>query len=152
MKEYVADCLRELIRLEHLVFVSLKYTRTSDILKSILIRGKSFLDKVWVALLENAKLDNKITEYPQQEIKRVNLIKKLYSDDEMIQKMVFLYEKLRRMIKGTSSSESEYRRQLKVIILMDNDEIEEVTIDSVTEMYNELHEFLNYLREFYFSV
>ena len=77
MKPYVAGTVRELLKVEHLVYVSLKYTRTSDILKNIIYRIGVLLDKVWIMLLELAKKQGKIEDFPQQPLQIIALVEAL---------------------------------------------------------------------------
>jgi hypothetical protein len=151
MKEYVADSLRELYRLEHLIYVSLKYTRTSDILISIIRRSISFLDLVWIALLEKAKKEKKIEDYGAQPLAAVARVKELYSD-ERIEAMIAYYLKLRKISKADYISQNEYRRQLTMTVILSQDEVERITIDSVTEDYKSLSAFFSYLRDKYFNI
>ncbi len=152
MKPYVAGTVRELLKVEHLVYVSLKYTRTSDILKNIIYRIGVLLDKVWIMLLELAKKQGKIEDFPQQPLQMIALVAKLYPTDERILEMIELYKKIRKLSRAEFKSENEFRRQLKMTTVLDDSIVEEITIDSVTEQYKQLKDFVSYLKSTYFGL
>ncbi|MDK2849554.1 MAG: hypothetical protein PWP03_64 [Candidatus Woesearchaeota archaeon] len=152
MRQYIADTIRELYRVEHLVYVSLKYTRTSDILKNIINRVSILLDKIWIALLELAKKQGKIEDYPMQPLQMVALVEKLYSNDDRIKEMIQLYKKIRKLNRAEFKAENEFRRQLKMSTYLEDSGLEEITIDSVTEQYKQLRDFVSYLKSAYFGL
>ncbi len=151
MREYVADTVRELLKVEHLVYVSLKYTRTSDVLKNIINRVSILLDKVWIALLELAKKQGKIEDYPQQPLQMIALVAKLYPDEKILE-MIELYKRIRKLSRAEFSAENEFRRQLKMTTVLDDNSVEEITIDSITAQYKQLRDFVSYLRSTYFDL
>ena len=50
MNTSLSDAVEEIKRVDHLVFVSLKYTRTVDVIKSVVDRIISALDFIFIAL------------------------------------------------------------------------------------------------------
>ncbi len=59
MKRSLDNALRELRKVDHLIYVSLKYTRTVDVLKHIIKRMISAFDFMMDALLINLKQKKK---------------------------------------------------------------------------------------------
>ncbi len=59
MKESLDNAVRELRKVDHLVFVSLKYTRTVDVLKHIIKRMISAFDFMMDALFIDFKKKKK---------------------------------------------------------------------------------------------
>ena len=60
MQESLERAQSELKRADHLTYVSLKYTRTVDVLKSIISRLIATIDEGMDALLHNTKNQGKI--------------------------------------------------------------------------------------------
>ncbi|MFT4313012.1 MAG: hypothetical protein ACMXYA_01260, partial [Candidatus Woesearchaeota archaeon] len=81
----------ELKRVDHLIYVSLKYTRTVDVIKNIISRLISTLDYVWVDLLEQAEKKKLVYEIPPAPGARCTLLKKLYVDDEELVEFIKFY-------------------------------------------------------------
>ena len=77
---------------------------------------------------------------------------KLYPTDERILEMIELYKKIRKLSRAEFKSENEFRRQLKMTTVLDDSIVEEITIDSVTEQYKQLKDFVSYLKSTYFGL
>ncbi|MFH1317204.1 MAG: hypothetical protein ABII01_06810 [Candidatus Woesearchaeota archaeon] len=74
--ENLQEAFSELKRADHLIFVSLKYTRTVDVIKSIIERLINCLDFSIIALLESYKEKKKITDIPSSPVARAKKIKR----------------------------------------------------------------------------
>jgi len=109
------------------------------------------LDKVWIALLELAKKQGKIEDYPQQPLQMIALVAKLYPDEKILE-MIELYKRIRKLSRAEFSAENEFRRQLKMTTVLDDNSVEEITIDSITAQYKQLRDFVSYLRSTYFDL
>jgi hypothetical protein len=55
MKESLSEAFEELKRADHLIYVSLKYTRTVDVIKSIIERLINAYDDAIITLLDKSK-------------------------------------------------------------------------------------------------
>ena len=62
MKELLKDAKEELKRVDHLIYVSLKYTRTVDVIRNVIDRLISSFDFVADGLLQKALDEKKIKE------------------------------------------------------------------------------------------
>ena len=71
---------QELKRADHSIAVSLKYTRTVDVIKSIIKRLINTITHILDALLEKAKEDGKIKEMPKIPGLKAEHVKKIYSE------------------------------------------------------------------------
>src|SRR3989338_5492158 len=91
------DAKSELKRAEHLVYVSLKYTRTVDVIKSIIDRLVSCYDILISSLLEEAIAQGKIERLPTTAGGKVDLLRKLYSDNPVIINNLDFYSILRKL-------------------------------------------------------
>ena len=67
MKVFLEEAREELKRADHLIYVSLKYTRTVDVIKSVIDRLISCLDFVIDKLLDHAIDKKLISEKPSRE-------------------------------------------------------------------------------------
>ncbi|MEM3690615.1 MAG: hypothetical protein QXZ40_02715, partial [Candidatus Micrarchaeia archaeon] len=63
MNEALGEAFEEMKRADHLIYVSLKYTRTVDVIRSIVERLATAYEKAITALLEEAKNQKKIQSY-----------------------------------------------------------------------------------------
>ena len=89
MHEYLVNAKEDMKRINHSVYVSLKYTRTVDVIKNILKRMITTLNHIVRDLLEFSIQKDKIKEYPKSIPLRCELVKEIYSDDINLYKSHF---------------------------------------------------------------
>lgn len=133
MIELLDDAGEELKRADHLIYVSLKYTRTADVLLNTLSRMIDAYDYLITALLMYAKDTKGLQEEPTTPIEKGNLVKKLYPQQE-VQDNVDLFFLLRKIYRAPYTKEQEYRRHVAVITTIDGRE-EIVNIDIITQYH-----------------
>ena len=150
MKESLDKATEELKRVDHLVFVSLKYTRTADVLKNILQRMINAFSFGFEALLIYAKEQKLITDYPENKALRCNMLKEIYPNEKRLHEYIDYYLKLRKIVRAEYTQKEEYRRHVTMSVVIDGEPID-ITMDSVKEDFEMLNEFVKYVREFIFG-
>lgn len=150
MKEYLQEAAEELKRADHLIFVSLKYTRTVDILKHTIERLITTFDKAFLGLLNIAKDHGKITHIEQAPLKICEQLRKVYPNNEEIMKHVDFYLNLRKISRAKYSKSNEYRRHLTMTAHLEKGDIN-VDIDLINEYYKDTKKFIAYLEELQFD-
>lgn len=137
------DAVEEWKRVDHLIYVSLKYTRTVDVILNILSRmvdGYSFLVDGLIKYAQDKKMVD--DDVPESAIERANLIKKLFPEDNDVQDNMDLYLLLRKLLRAKNvEREQEYRRHVTMKTIIDGRE-EIVNIDIITSYYLFQREFL----------
>jgi len=146
MNDNLFDAKEELKRADHLIFVSLKYTRTCDVLKHVIDRFINSIDFLFSAILEHMKEKGVVEAVPDAPIPKAKLIKDTFSNDELIAKYADFFIKLRRMSKADFSRECEFRRHVTMTVVVE-DEMFKVDIDTVTAWYHELKELCEYIEK-----
>ena len=143
--EYINKVKNEVKRVDHLFFVSLKYTRTVDVIRSVVDRMINALKFGIDALLIKAKKDKKIKEIPPSPRLRAELAKELYSSDEKLADFIEFYLLLRKLVMAKYTRREEYRRHVTMISELEPGKNMEVSIDLLSEYYNKIKEFVEYL-------
>ena len=144
MKESLDEAMQELVRADHLIYVSLKYIRTVDVIRSVINRLLNSFDFGVISLLKLAKHKKKIEDYPKNVALRCALAKKLYKDEEIIKSIDF-YLNLRKIIRAEYKKSSEYRRHVTMTALTEEGLVN-VDIDKVGEFYTKAQEFVEMVR------
>jgi hypothetical protein len=145
--ESLDDANEELKRVDHLIYVSLKYTRTIDVFLNALGRMIDAYEFMFDALLKHAIENKKLKEVPKTPIEKGNLVKEIYSDDADVQKNVALFFLMRKLVKAQShGKEQEYRRHVTMRTDIDGKE-EVIDIDTMTEHYHTQREFFGKVRK-----
>ena len=95
------DAKEQLKRLDHSVYVSLKYTRTVDILQSIIKRMINTINPLLDAILEFEVKQKRILEFPTNIPLKCKKIREIYSENEeygeVIEEMIKFYLFLRKI-------------------------------------------------------
>jgi hypothetical protein len=133
----------ELKRVDHQIYVSLKYTRTVDVLLNIMHRMIEGYDFLLEALLKYAQDVKLITDLPQSPKERVALVNRLFPEPE-VQENLELYLLLRKLIGATYKKEQEFRRHVAMIAHLQGGEVR-VNIDIITNYYVIIRGFLTYV-------
>jgi len=140
MNEIYENAKGELRRADHLMYVSLKYTRTVDVLKSLIDRLINTYDYLILALLKKAG----VKDPPRIPRLRVELLRKHYADDDIILAHMNLYYLLRDIAKASFDRRREFRRHVTMTAHLDDKEVE-VTIDIIDDYFRKAKEFETYV-------
>ena len=145
MKEYLDNVKNELKRVDHLLYVSLKYTRTVDVLMNCIGRMIDAYNCLIDSLLKYAveKKMRKEEHLPTTPLERGDVVRELFKDD-IVQKNMELYFLLRKIHKTNPKKEQEFRRHVTLRTMIDEKEII-VDIDKATEYYDIIKEFYEWI-------
>lgn len=152
MNELLDEALEDLKRVDHLLFVTLKYTRTIDVIQNIVYRLRSACDFIIDILLQYGKKKRLVKVIPTTPISRINELRKMFSrkDKKIIQEFINFYQTLRKIEKAKNFlKHGEYRKNVSLIILGDDNKREmEVTVDLLNQYYKKIFEFIEFTKEF----
>ena len=141
MDEAYENAKAELRRADHLMYVSLKYTRTVDVLKSLVERLINTYDFLIIALLKKSG----VRDPPRIPRLRVEMLKKFFPEDDALLQQMALYLLLREIANCSFDRRQEFRRHVTMIAHLDDKEIE-VTIDIAEDYFRKVKEFVDYSR------
>lgn len=137
MLEALENAKEELKRADHLMFVSLKYTRTVDVLRSILERLINAFDCGIEALLKGKK----VKEIPKIPKLKAETLKKCYADQPQLATFMDLYLLLRSVDRASFERTLEYRRHVTMTAHLDDKEIE-IDIDIIENYFHKVKDFV----------
>ncbi|MFW5852829.1 MAG: hypothetical protein ACOCUR_02265 [Nanoarchaeota archaeon] len=147
LTDIFSNAVQELKRIDHIIFVTLKYTRTVDVLKSIIQRMIAAIDFILDLILEYYKLEGEIDSYQTSPGLKVDQIRNLTNDDKILEMLDF-YLLLRKATRAEYETINEYKRHVGMVMTdMSGNELI-INIDTVTEYYHTLKEYLEYVRNF----
>lgn len=141
MKETIDKAKEELKRADHLFYVSLKYTKTVDVIKSIIERLINAFEFSIDALFLYLQKKKKIKEIPTNPLTKCIEIKKIFSTDQQFLDDVDFYVLLRKMIKADYTRAREFRKNVTMGITLD-DQIIEVNIERLLEYFKRTKNFV----------
>ncbi len=146
MEEAMHDAKQELKRVDHLIYVSLKYTRTADVLKNVIERLVSAYDNLVLVILRSAKEQGLVEEVSPAPLRRYEQIKEIFPEDKTLLDLVEFYVYIRKLNKLEYGSECEYRRHVAMLFEMDGQKIK-FDIDTATQYYKDAKEVASYVEE-----
>jgi len=144
MEQLFKEAASEFKRVDHLFYVSLKYTRTGDVLISIVNRLIACLDKCIEILYKKKGIE----DLPDAPIPRVNKIREEYLDDKKILKILDLYILLRKVGRSEKSTTGEFRRTLRTEVTLPDGELLVLDIYTMLEYYKIVDDFMDNLKDF----
>jgi hypothetical protein len=137
--------IKEKISADHLLYVSLKYTKTCDVIINLLYRWKIMLDLAIDKLIEDAKKARKIGQIPDAPRAKLIQLKKLYSSDEVISKTLYLYELFRDIDSLEKLRENEFRKGVNLKVAYRGENIN-INLDKLKEYAALLEKFISHLK------
>jgi len=144
--EALDEAKGEIKRADHLLYVTLKYTRTIDVIKNTISRLANAYDNAIIYALEVLKSKKKIKEVPLTPVSRAELLRDLYKRDIFILDSLNTYFFLRKVSRAEYTKKEEFRKNVTLTV-MNNDEVIEVNIKILEEYYNKTREFIDYIAE-----
>ena len=143
MREALENAMEELKRVDHIFYVSLKYTRTAEMMKHMvdrMINSYFFGIESMLKFAIEKKMIDKMNNNPTLDAK---LLMKLFPDEEIAEYMD-LYLRLRKIARAEYTKREEFRRHVTMTCTLNNGEIVEVNIDILKENYETTQKFINY--------
>jgi hypothetical protein len=144
MIEALDESKEELKRVDHLIYVSLKYTRTVDVLRNVLARLLSAQDYALLSLLKKAIHDRKMADIPDSFKEKCDEIRRIYKKEDKIVELVEFYIFLKKLEKADYRGEQEYRRHVAMIVEIEGKE-SRLDIDSVTDHYKKVKDQVEFI-------
>jgi hypothetical protein len=137
--------IKEKISADHLLYVSLKYTKTCDVIINLLLRWKIMIDMGMDLLITKAK---KVKKWkPVSDAPRAKLVQlmKLYEDEPTIKRTLELYELFRDIEKLEKVRENEFRKGVNLRVNYKGQPMN-INLDTLKEYSQVLEKFISYLK------
>jgi len=143
MRSKLEGAREELKRVDHQIYVSLKYTRTVDVLLNIMHRMIEGYDFILEALLLYGQELKMLQDIPATPKERVALVNKIFSDPE-VRDNLELYLLLRKLVLANYKKEQEFRRHVAMTAHLQGGDVK-VNIDVITNYYFIMRSFFTYV-------
>mgnify|MGYP000329504633 CR=1 FL=1 len=144
------EIIQEKISADHLLYVSLKYTKTCDVIMNLLLRWRGMIETSIEAILRHAKKKGKIKEIPDNIVHKISTIEELFKDDKEFLKVVEFYKMLRKLEKLKQERRGEFRKNVTLKLYFQGKEIE-VNLDKLKEYSDMLEKFISTTKQFLLS-
>ena len=147
MSEMLEQIIKEKISADHLMYVSMKYTKTCDVMINLLKRWKIMMDYSFDGILKIAKKKKMIKKIPTAPKLKVDLLAETFKDVPEIMDAIHEYRmfKLIDVLKKTKAGE--FRKGVCLTVTYKGEEIR-VDLDKLKEYAAILETFINYTKLF----
>ena len=139
--------MKEKISADHLLYVSLKYTKTCDVILNLVKRWEIMIEHCVDALLIEAKSRKKIKNIPSAPRQKIELIKKTFKNTPEVIAAMAVFEFFKRVEQCPKEREHEFRKDVRLKI---NDRGEEVfmNLDMLKEYARILENFIIFVKSY----
>ena len=147
MQEHLEKIIKEKISADHLMYVSMKYTKTCDVMINLLKRWKIMIDHSIDALLEKAKKKKLIKKIPTAPKLKTDLIKETFKDTREIMDAIKEYEMFKLIETLKKEKAGEFRKGVCLTVTYKGEETQ-INLDKLKEYTEILERFINYTKVF----
>ena len=141
------EIIQEKISADHLLYVSLKYTKTCDVIMNLLLRWKRMIETATIKILEHAKKKKKIPSISTNPLGRIEQIKKLFKKDKNFLEVIELYEMFRKIKELRTERMGEFRKNVNLRVFYQGKEIN-IDLEKLKEYANMLERFISSTKQF----
>jgi len=144
------DIIQEKISADHLLYVSLKYTKTCDVIMNLILRWKRMIETSIEKILEHAKKKKKISSVSTNPIGMIEQIKILFKKDSEFLEVIDLYEMFRKIKELRTERIGEFRKNVTLKVFYQGKEID-VNLEKLKEYAELLEKFISKVKQFLLS-
>ena len=129
---------------DHLLYVSMKYTKTCDVMLNLIERWKSMIELCVNALLDKAKKKKLLSKIPQAPKMRVEALKEAFKKEPIVLDALNLYEFFKKIPSLNRLRENEFRKNVCLTII-DGKETR-IDMDKLKEYAETIEKFIKFVR------
>lgn len=138
--------IQEKISADHLLYVSLKYTKTCDVMLNLIARWRSMIEASIDRVLEHDKKKKLIKIIPGTPKPKIELMKEVYRKNPEILATIELFEFFKRLENEEKMRENEFRKNVCLKIL-DRGEWITIDMDKLKEYSLILEKFISQIKQ-----
>lgn len=137
--------IKEKISADHLLYVSLKYTKTCDVIINLLLRWRTMIEMAMDKLVEKAKKEKKWKPVPDAPRAKLIQLKKIHTNDKVISDTLELYELFRDIESLNKVRENEFRKGVNLKVEYKGETIN-INLDKLKDYASILERFISSLK------
>jgi hypothetical protein len=149
-EEALEKIIKEKISADHLLYVSMKYTKTCDVMINLIKRWKIMMDYSFDGLLEKAKKKKMIKAIPDAPKLKLDLMKETFKDIKEVEEVIEVYEMFKLIDVINKTKEGEFRKGVCLRVTYKMKEIP-INLEKLKEYAEILERFINYTKLFLLS-
>jgi len=144
------EIIQEKISADHLLYVSLKYTKTCDVILNLLLRWRKMIDTSIERILKHALKKGKFNKVEENPIGKLNQIKILFKKDENFQKTIDFFIMLKKIEELKKERIGEFRKNVALKVTFKGEEIL-INLEQLKVYAEMLEKFISTTKQFVLS-
>ncbi len=141
------EIIKEKISADHLLYVSLKYTKTCDVIVNLISRWRRMIDTSINEILIQAKKKKKIKSISQNPIGKIEQVRELFNKDKEFLKVMDMYEMFRKIKELRCERIGEFRKNVALKVTYRGKEIN-INLEKLKEYAESLEKFISTTKQF----
>ena len=137
--------IKEKISADHLLYVSLKYTKTCDVIINLILRWRRMIELGIENLIEKAQKKKKWKEVPDAPRAKLIQLKKIYENDVLLSEVFKMYELFRDIELLEKVRENEFRKGVNLKVVYRGETIN-INLEKLKEYSAILERFISSLK------
>jgi hypothetical protein len=135
------DIIQEKISADHLLYVSLKYTKTCDVIQNLILRWRKMIETSIEKVLEHAKKKKKISSIPTNPVGRIEVAEKLFKGDKNFLEVIEMYKMFKKIEELRKDRIGEFRKNVALRVYYRGEEIN-IDLEKLKDYAEKLEKFI----------
>lgn len=140
------EIMKEKTSADHLLYVSLKYTKTCDVILNLIARWKSMIELCFDEILAHEVKKRRIPRIPGNPKERIEFMRTYFKKSKAIQDAIPLYVFFKRMPELQKRREGEFRKNVCLKIIEPGRETV-IDMDKLKEYSEILEKFISEVKQ-----
>lgn len=141
------EIIQEKISADHLLYVSLKYTKTCDVIMNLLLRWRKMIETCNNEILKKSLKDGEINDISDNAIGKIKAVKEIFKENENFQKTMDFFMMLRKLEELKTERIGEFRKNVSLKIQF-RGELVEVNLEQLKIYAEMLEKYINDTKAF----
>jgi len=144
------EIIKEKISADHLLYVSLKYTKTCDVMVNLLLRWKNMIEIAMNEILKHAKKKKKISSVSENPVGRLEQVRKLFKKNKDFLEVIDMYEMFKKIRELRKERIGEFRKNVTLRVFYRGKEIN-INLEQLKIYAEMLEKFISTTKQFLLS-
>lgn len=131
---------------DHLLYVSLKYTKTCDVMLNLIERWRSMIELCINAALDKAKKKKLVKTIPVAPKVKVDALKEVFKKEPLVLETLSLYEFFKKIPQSEKIRENEFRKNVCLTIIEGKET--RIDMDKLKEYAEIIEKFIKFMRSY----
>ena len=149
-RNFMEELIQEKISADHLLYVSLKYTKTCDVIMNLALRWRKMIETGIDGILERAKKKKKISSVPVNPVGKIEAVRKLFKKNKDFLEVIDVYEMFRKIEGLKKERMGEFRKNVNLKIFYRGEEIN-INLEQLKIYADMLEKFISDTKQFLLS-